>query len=178
MEESVKQILIEIGENPDREGLIKTPNRYAKALEFLTQGYKQDLNAIVNDAIFYEETEEMVIVKSINFFSLCEHHMLPFMGTCHIAYLPNKKIIGLSKLARIVDLFSRRLQVQERLTQQIAQAIENILETKGVAVIMEGTHMCMAMRGVEKVGSHTITRTFLGEFKNQINQDYFLKMIQ
>jgi GTP cyclohydrolase I len=178
MEDAVKQILIEIGENPEREGLIKTPNRYAKALEFLTQGYKQDLDTIINEAIFHEETEEMVIVKSINFFSLCEHHMLPFMGTCHIAYMPNKKIIGLSKIARIVDLFSRRLQVLKRLTQQIAQAIENILKPKGVAVIMEGTHLCMAMRGVEKVGSNTVTRTFLGDLKNKINQDYFLKMIQ
>lgn len=162
---SVKIILEEIGENPLRQGLIDTPARVAKAYEFLTQGYQKNIEEILTGAIFTEKYDEMVIVKDIDFFSLCEHHMLPFYGKVHVAYIPNGKIVGLSKIPRVVDVFARRLQVQERMTQQIADTIEHYLKPDGVAVVVEGYHMCMMMRGVEKQNSITTTSAMLGSFK-------------
>jgi len=158
-------LLKEIGENPVREGLIKTPSRVSKAWSFFSDGYKQDLNKIVNDAIFNESGKDMVVVRDVEFFSLCEHHLLPFFGKAHVAYIPNGKVIGLSKIPRIIDMFSRRLQVQERLTRQIAETIKDVLDPIGVAVIMEGQHMCMQMRGVEKQNSLATTSSMLGKFR-------------
>lgn len=153
-----------IGEDPSREGLVKTPARVQKAWQFMTKGYQEELHVVTNDAIFQAEGDGMVVVKDIEFYSMCEHHMLPFFGRAHIAYIPNQKILGLSKFARITDMFARRLQVQERITSQIAQAIHDILEPQGVAVVLEGMHLCMAMRGVEKQQSSTTTSTMLGVF--------------
>ena len=160
-----KQLLEEIGEDPNREGLLKTPSRVSKAWSFFSKGYKQDLNRIINDAIFEEDAKDMVIVRDIEFFSLCEHHLIPFFGKAHVGYIPNGKVIGLSKIPRIIDMFSRRLQVQERLTHQIADAINSVLNPKGVSVVMEGRHMCMQMRGVEKQNSFTSTSAMSGQFK-------------
>lgn len=165
VEKNVKTLLEEIGEDPGREGLLRTPHRVAKAYEFLTQGYTKDIDKIVNGAIFEEKYDEMVIVKDIDFYSMCEHHLLPFYGKIHIAYVPNGKIIGLSKLPRVVDVFARRLQVQERLTQEIADILDKILQPKGVAVVAEGYHMCMMMRGVEKQNSITTTSAVHGLFQ-------------
>jgi GTP cyclohydrolase IA len=162
----VENILVELGENPAREGLQRTPQRVDASLRFLTRGYHLDIDKIINGAVFAAEYDEMVIVKDIEVYSLCEHHMLPFYGKCHIAYLPQAKIIGLSKMPRIVDVFARRLQVQERLTTQIAAAIEKYLEPKGVGVVVEAYHLCMMMRGVQKQNSSTITSCMLGRFKS------------
>jgi len=159
------KLLNEIGEDSSREGLVKTPHRVAKSWGFLTQGYKQDVDAIINNAIFKEEYDEMVLVKDIEYFSLCEHHLLPFFGHAHVAYIPNGKIVGLSKIPRIVDLFSRRLQVQERLTQEIAESINSVLDPKGVAVVIEGQHMCMQMRGVQKTSACMTTSHMVGLFR-------------
>ena len=163
---NIKHILKEIGENPNREGLLKTPLRVSKSLEFLTEGYKIDPVEVLKSAMFTEDHSQMVLVKDIELYSLCEHHMLPFFGKAHIAYIPNKKIVGLSKIPRVVNIFSRRLQVQERLTDQIKTCLQNTLNPKGVAVVIEAQHLCMQMRGVEKQNSVTTTSAFSGVFLN------------
>lgn len=174
-----KEVLKELGEDADREGLIKTPERVAKALQFLTQGYKQDPDAIMKSAIFHEDYSEMVIVKDIEVYSQCEHHMLPFFGKAHVAYIPNGKIVGLSKIPRIVDAYARRLQVQERLTLDIRDCIQRTLEPAGVAVVIECSHMCMQMRGVEKQNSVTTTSAFTGVFlKNDATRKEFINLIR
>jgi GTP cyclohydrolase IA len=165
MQNLVEQLLSELGEDPTREGLRETPRRVEKSLRFLTGGYAVDVRALINNALFTVDYSEMVIVKDIDYYSLCEHHLLPFFGKCHVAYLPGTKVIGLSKLPRIVDAFSRRLQVQERLTNEIAETIRDAVDPLGVAVVMEGTHLCMAMRGVEKQNSFAITSAMLGTFR-------------
>jgi len=178
VERLVRDLLAGIGENPDRDGLQRTPVRVAKMYEFLTKGYRQDIDDIVNGAIFKERYSEMVIVKDIDFFSVCEHHLVPFFGKCHIAYIPNGRIIGLSKLPRIVEMFSRRLQVQERLTMQIAEAIQKYVKPLGVAVVMEGQHLCMMMRGVEKINSVATTSAMLGDFrKSEKTRSEFLRLV-
>ena len=178
IEEITKQLLEEIGEDPNREGLIKTPNRVSKAWEFFSKGYKENLDIIINGAIFEEDARDMVIVRDIEFFSLCEHHLIPFFGKAHVGYIPNGKVIGLSKIPRIIDMFSRRLQVQERLTHQIADAINIVLNPKGVSVVMEGRHMCMQMRGVEKQNSFTSTSAMSGQFKKSAEtRSEFLSII-
>jgi len=179
MEQHWKAIIEAIGEDPNREGLLKTPERAAKAFEFLTRGYRQDVNELVNDAIFTSNTDEMVIVRNIELYSMCEHHMLPFIGKAHVAYLPQGKVIGLSKIARIVDLFARRLQIQEVLTKQIADCVNTAIGAKGVGVIIEAKHMCMMMRGVEKQNSVMTTSCMLGSFRTQLQtREEFLRLIR
>jgi GTP cyclohydrolase IA len=163
----ITKILSELGEDVEREGLERTPERVEKALRYLTSGYEQDAKEILNGAMFVEDYDEMVIVKDIDFSSLCEHHLLPFLGKCHVAYLPGRKIVGLSKIPRLVEMFSRRLQVQERLTTQIANTINEVLQPRGVAVVMEAVHLCMLMRGVEKQNSKAITSSMLGSFRDR-----------
>ena len=167
MEEQIRHILKALGEDPDREGLVKTPHRMAQALTFLTQGYRMDPKQVINDALFTEDYEEMILQKDIDFFSLCEHHLLPFFGKAHVAYIPHHKIVGISKLARLVDVYARRLQVQERLTNQIANTIMERLDPLGIAVVIEAEHLCMRMRGVEKQNSIIITSTLLGAFRTR-----------
>ena len=166
MQALVEQILIAVGEDPKRDGLLKTPERVEKSMKFLTSGYQVDIDELINGALYEESYNEMVIVKDIDVYSLCEHHLLPFFGKCHVAYLPSGKIIGLSKVPRLVDAFSRRLQVQERLTTQIAQCIDDALKPAGVAVVIEALHLCMSMRGVEKQSSFTTTSSMVGSFKD------------
>src|SRR5438876_4832998 len=163
----IEQLLKELGEDVKREGLVRTPERVDKALRYLTSGYDQDVNEILNDALFVEDYDEMVVVKDIDFFSLCEHHLIPFFGKAHIAYMPKKKIVGLSKIPRLVEMYSRRLQVQERLTTQIANTLNEALQPRGVAVVMEAIHLCMLMRGVEKQNSKAVTSAMLGSFRDR-----------
>ena len=176
--EAMRRILALVGEDPERQGLSATPDRFEKALRHLTSGYHQDVQKLLNGALFDVPYDEMVIVKDIELFSLCEHHLLPFFGVCHVAYLPNRKVVGLSKIPRLVNMFARRLQVQERLTSQIAQALMENLEPRGVAVVIEARHLCMAMRGVEKQHSNTVTSAMLGEFReNARARGEFLALI-
>ena len=175
---NIENVLKEIGENPQREGLLKTPERVSKSMDFLTQGYNQNPKQIIKSAIFKENCSQMVIVKDIEVYSLCEHHMLPFYGKVHVAYVPNGKIIGLSKIPRIVDVFARRLQVQERMTKEIADTLAEILDPKGVAVVAEGYHMCMMMRGVQKQNSKTLTSAMRGDFvEDRSLRDEFMWMV-
>ncbi len=179
IEPTVRKLLSQLGENPDRNGLQETPKRLAKALTYLTQGYHQDIDALLNHALFPIQYDEMVIVKDIDFYSLCEHHLLPFFGKCHVGYIPRKHVVGLSKVPRIVDMFSRRLQVQERLTVQIAHTIQQKLNPHGVGVVMEARHLCMSMRGVEKQNTVAVTSEMLGVFrKQQQTRDEFLRLIR
>jgi len=174
----MKQILVKIGEDPAREGLIRTPERAEKALRFLTSGYQMDVQSIVNGALFTQKCDEMVVVRDIEFYSMCEHHLLPFFGTMHVAYLPKDKVIGLSKIPRIVDMFARRLQVQERLTQEVAETLQEVVEPKGIGVICEARHFCMMMRGVEKQHSGTVTSAMLGAFRDgKETRDEFLSLV-
>jgi GTP cyclohydrolase I len=177
--ELVRQMLVQVGEDPNREGLKRTPERFEKALRFLTSGYGQDPEKLLNGAMFSVCYDEMVVVKDIEVYSLCEHHLLPFFGKCHVAYIPNKKVVGLSKIARLVNMYARRLQIQERLTSQIAQTIEDKLKPQGVGVIIEARHLCMVMRGVEKQNSAAVTSHMLGVFReNKQTRDEFLSLIR
>ena len=174
----VRQLLTELGEDPRREGLVDTPRRVAKALSFLTHGYRSDLDAVINQALFTQDTSSMVIVKDIEVYSMCEHHMLPFFGRCHIGYIPNGKVFGVSKLARIVDMFARRLQLQERLTEQISKVVMEEIDAKGVGVMIEARHLCMMMRGVEKQNSTMVTSSVLGVFRDHLaTREEFLTLI-
>ena len=179
MQEIIRKLLVELGEDPTREGLLDTPKRIEKSLRFLTGGYEADVDAVLNNALFTVDYNEMVIVKDIDFYSLCEHHLLPFFGKCHIAYIPNGRVNGLSKIPRIVDIFARRLQVQERLTQQIAETINEKIKPLGVAVVTEAAHLCMSMRGVEKQNSVAVTSAMLGGFRTDARtRSEFLELIK
>lgn len=173
-----RHIISALGENPEREGLLDTPKRAAKAMQFLNAGYHQSLDEIVNGAVFESQTDEMVLVKDIELYSMCEHHLLPFIGKCHIAYLPNGKVLGLSKFARIVDMFGRRMQIQENLTREIAEAVQQVTQARGVAVVIEARHLCMMMRGVEKQNSSMTSSVMLGDFRaNQATRQEFLTLV-
>ena len=178
IEKAVESTLVQIGEDPQREGLKKTPHRVGKALQFLTKGYHEDPEAILRSALFEEDYRQMVVVKDIDFYSLCEHHMLPFFGKVHVAYIPNGRITGLSKIARVVDVYARRLQVQERLTTQIKECIQKTLDPLGVMVVIEAEHLCMQMRGVQKQHAMTVTSDFTGAFNRQETREEFLKLIR
>src|SRR5215467_1771270 len=179
MQALIRQLLAELGEDPAREGLVDTPKRVEKALKFLTSGYQANIDEVLNGALFTVDYNEMVIVKDIDFYSLCEHHLLPFFGKCHVAYIPTDKVIGLSKIPRLVDVFARRLQVQERLTSQIADTISDTIKPLGVAVVMEATHLCMSMRGVEKQNSFAVTSAMLGAFRSDPRtRSEFLELIK
>jgi GTP cyclohydrolase I len=176
--ELVRQLLIELGEDPDREGLVKTPQRVADALAFLTSGHRGDIQKLINGAIFTQQTNSMVIVKNIEVYSLCEHHMLPFFGRCHIGYIPTGKVFGVSKLARLTDMYARRLQLQERLTEQISNAVMETIDARGVGVMIEARHLCMMMRGVEKQNSEMVTSSVLGTFReSQATREEFLALV-
>ncbi len=177
MEELMRELLVRLGEDPEREGLLKTPERFAKAIQYLTKGYGEDPKEILKGALFGVEYDEMVIVKDIEMFSMCEHHMLPFFGKVHVAYIPKGKVIGLSKVARLVEVFARRLQVQERLTVEIADTIQSVIQPLGVGVVIEARHLCMMMRGVEKQHSATVTSSMLGAFRAQQTRQEFLSLI-
>ena len=178
VEELVRELLIEIGEDPDREGLIKTPERYAKAMEFLTKGYSENAETIINNAVFSSEANNMIICRDIEVYSLCEHHLLPFFGRCHVGYVAKDKVLGVSKIARIVEMYARRLQIQERLTVQIAEEIKRAVDAEGVGVVMECQHLCMMMRGVEKQNSLMTTSSVLGTFrKNLATREEFLNLL-
>ena len=179
MQQQIHELLVEMGEDPSREGLVDTPARVEKSLRYLTRGYTQTLEKVVNGALFEAESDDMVIVRDIEFFSLCEHHMLPFFGKCHVGYIPDGKIIGVSKVARIVDMFARRLQVQERLTKQISEALMSILWAQGVGVVMEAQHLCMQMRGVEKQHSVMTTSSMIGSFRRELaTRNEFTRLIR
>ena len=179
MQQQIRDILVEIGEDPEREGLLDTPKRVEKSLKFLTRGYRQTLEEGVNGALFEAESDDMVIVRDIEFFSMCEHHMLPFFGKCHVGYIPKGKILGVSKVARIVDMFARRLQIQERLTRQISGALMEILGAEGVGVVMEARHLCMQMRGVEKQHSVMTTSSMVGSFRRELaTRNEFTRLIR
>jgi GTP cyclohydrolase I len=179
MQDLIRQLLQALGEDPDRDGLRDTPRRVEHSLRFLTSGYHTDVDAVINNALFTVDYSEMVIVRNIDFYSLCEHHLLPFFGKCHVAYLPNTRVIGLSKLPRLVEVFARRLQVQERLTSQIAETVREKIDPLGVAVVMEATHLCMSMRGVEKQNSLTVTSSMLGVFRDDARTRHeFLELIR
>lgn len=179
MEELIKELLVKIGENPDREGLVKTPHRVSEAWKFLTRGYHQKVEDVVNDALFEADASHMIIVKDIEIYSLCEHHLLPFYGKCHIGYIPRGKVLGVSKLARLADMFARRLQIQERLTNQIADTLMEVLEPDGVGVVVEARHLCMMMRGVEKQNSSMVTSAMQGSFRAQAKtREEFLQLIR
>ena len=179
MHDLIRQLLAELGEDPTREGLVRTPKRVEKSLAFLTSGYRANIDEVLNDALFTVDYNEMVIVKDIDFYSLCEHHLLPFFGKCHIAYIPKTRVIGLSKIPRLVDVFARRLQIQERMTNQIAETIREKIDPLGVAVVCEGTHLCMSMRGVEKQNSCAVTSAMLGAFQdNARTRMEFLELIR
>jgi GTP cyclohydrolase I len=179
MEDLIRQLLTELGEDAGREGLVRTPQRVEKALRFLTSGYRADIDTVLNNALFTVDYSEMVIVKDIDFYSLCEHHLLPFFGKCHVAYIPRTQVIGLSKIPRLVDVFARRLQIQERMTNQIAETIREKINPLGVAVVCEGTHLCMSMRGVEKQNSLAVTSAMLGSFRdNARTRMEFLELIK
>ncbi len=179
MERSYRAILAGVGEDAKREGLLKTPHRAAEAMKFLTRGYRQDVQKLLNQAVFHEDYDDMVVVKDIEFYSLCEHHLLPFFGKVHVGYIPNGKIVGLSKIPRVVEMFARRLQVQERLTTEIASALETALEPKGVAVVVEGAHMCMMMRGVQKQDARMITSHVMGDFRHdRATRQEFMALIK
>ena len=178
-EDHVRALLRTIGEDPDREGLVKTPERVARALQFLTKGYSEDPTAILNSALFSEEYSEMIVLKDLDFFTLCEHHMLPFFGKAHVAYIPSKKILGLSKLARLFEVFARRLQVQERLTTQVAHSLMDAIDPQGVGVVVEAEHLCMRMRGIEKQNSVVVTSCMLGTFRDrQETREEFTTLIR
>src|SRR6059036_155168 len=179
MQDLIRRLLAEMGEDPTREGLVNTPKRVEKAYKFLTSGYDADIDRVLNNALFTVDYSEMVIVKDIDFYSLCEHHLLPFFGKCHVAYIPRKRVIGLSKIPRLVDVFARRLQIQERMTNEIAETIREKIDPLGVAVICEGTHLCMSMRGVEKQNSFAITSAMLGAFRdNTRTRMEFLELVK
>ena len=179
MEELITRLLMELGEDPSREGLVRTPKRVEKAMRFLTSGYHADVDQVLNGALFTVDYSEMVIVRDIDFYSMCEHHLLPFFGKCHVAYIPNGRVIGLSKIPRLVDIFARRLQLQERMTNEIAETIRTKINPLGVAVVCEGTHLCMAMRGVEKQNSYTITSAMVGAFRdNARTRMEFLELLK
>ncbi|PMB51262.1 GTP cyclohydrolase I FolE [Fischerella thermalis CCMEE 5201] len=179
MAQAVRTLLIGLGENPDREGLIDTPKRVVKALQFLTKGYHESLDELLNGAVFTEDANEMVLIRDIDIFSSCEHHILPIIGRAHVAYIPNGKVIGLSKIARICEMYARRLQVQERLTLQIADALQGLLKPQGVAVVIEATHMCMVMRGVQKPGSWTVTSAMRGVFSEDARtREEFMNLVR
>ena len=179
MQDLIRQLLAQLGEDPSREGLVRTPQRVEKALRFLTSGYAANIDEVLNEALFTVDYSEMVIVKDIDFYSLCEHHLLPFFGKCHVAYIPRTRVIGLSKIPRLVDVFARRLQIQERMTNQIAQVILEKIEPRGVAVVCEGTHLCMSMRGVEKQNSYAVTSAMLGIFRdNARTRMEFLELLK
>jgi GTP cyclohydrolase I len=179
VEDLIRQLLVAVGEEPSREGLVRTPRRVEQALRFLTSGYAADIDEVLNDALFTVDYSEMVIVKDIDFYSLCEHHLLPFFGKCHVAYIPRTQVIGLSKIPRLVDVFARRLQIQERMTNQIAETIREKIDPLGVAVVCEGTHLCMSMRGVEKQNSFAVTSAMLGVFRdNARTRMEFLELIR
>ena len=178
IEALVRQLLVELGEDPDREGLVRTPLRVAKAFSFLTQGYRANLDEVINQALFTQDTSSMVIVKDIEVYSMCEHHMLPFFGRCHIGYIPNGKVFGVSKLARLVDVYARRLQLQERLTEQVSQVVMEEVGARGVGVMIEARHLCMMMRGVEKQNSTMVTSSVLGVFRDHLaTREEFLSLV-
>ncbi|MDD3154286.1 MAG: GTP cyclohydrolase I FolE [Victivallaceae bacterium] len=179
MQDLIRELILKLGENPDREGLLATPERVERSLKYLTRGYSQDLDKVVNHAIFEAAGDDMVIVRDIEFFSLCEHHLLPFFGRCHVGYIPNRKIIGVSKIGRIVDMFARRLQIQERLTHEIGDALMSVLDAEGVGVVMEARHLCMQMRGVEKQNSVMTTSAMQGSFRSDAaTRSEFMKLIR